>query len=40
VIDDRYPHLREPEAHATARTWPKGNANLSGIVAPLAAKAC
>jgi len=39
VVDDRYPHLREPEAHATARAWSKGGTNLSGIVAPLAAKA-
>ena len=38
VIDDRYPHLREPEAHATARAW-KGSSPLSGIVPPLAAKA-
>lgn len=24
VVDDRYPHLREPEAHATARVWRLG----------------
>lgn len=37
MIDDRYPHLRLPEAYATARD--RGGAGLSGVVAPLAAKA-
>lgn len=39
VIDDRYPHLREPEAHASARAWRKSGDALAGIVAPLAEKA-
>lgn len=25
VIDDRFSHLREPEAYATARAWPKAD---------------
>lgn len=40
VVDDRYPNLRMPEATATARAWPRARGRgLSGIVAPLAAKA-
>jgi hypothetical protein len=39
TIDDRYPHLRDPEAHAIARAWQGRNGSLSGIVRPLAAKA-
>ena len=40
MVDDRYPHLREPEAHATARAWKgRGGSALAGIVPPLAAKA-
>jgi hypothetical protein len=39
MVDDRYPHLRMPEATATARGWPQAkSAGLSGVVAPLAAK--
>ena len=40
MVDDRYLHLREPEAHATARAWTgRDGSPLSGIVPPLAAKA-
>jgi hypothetical protein len=40
MVDDRYPHLRLPEAYATARAWrDRGSAGLSGVVPPLAAKA-
>ena len=40
MVNDRYPHLREPEAHATARAWRgRGGSSLSGITPPLAAKA-
>jgi hypothetical protein len=40
MVDDRYPHMRIPEAVATARAWPQANRTnlLSGVVRPLAAK--
>src|SRR4051794_22563872 len=40
MVDDCFPHLRMPEAVATARAWPHHRrAGLSGVAAPLAAKA-